>query len=231
MVIGCLDKVDVDGVVSSHGNVNTPPISPEWDEVGLLHNVKKMTHPPLPNNVSAYLSISKTCNEMVKPSLWRRWKRKVAVFSIDLFSFYFWRVFEIRMWLRWMESEEGFWVMNNVEYGRWRLLLLLKIMVEKERWWWLCWCLKRRRKNYFNGDLFMYVVIWTRWLWGYVMGEEKGLRKMVEKVMLENFIMWEVRWVNKGEDGDEGWELLRCLLHYHNEVEYLVFGFCRKLPQ
>ncbi|XP_058760801.1 LEAF RUST 10 DISEASE-RESISTANCE LOCUS RECEPTOR-LIKE PROTEIN KINASE-like 1.2 [Vicia villosa] len=62
-VVEVVDEADVDGVGSSHGNVNPPPTSPEWDEVGLLKNMKNMKHPSSPNTVTdKWESISTTPN-------------------------------------------------------------------------------------------------------------------------------------------------------------------------
>ncbi|CAK8574023.1 unnamed protein product [Lathyrus sativus] len=62
-VVEVVEEGDVDGVGSSHGNVNPPPASPEWDEVGLLRNVKNMKHPSSPNTVTdKWESISTTPN-------------------------------------------------------------------------------------------------------------------------------------------------------------------------
>ncbi|CAI8605045.1 unnamed protein product [Vicia faba] len=64
-VVEVVDEADVDAVGggSSHSNVNPPPASPEWDEVGLLRNVKNMKHPSSPNTVTdKWESISTTPN-------------------------------------------------------------------------------------------------------------------------------------------------------------------------
>ncbi|KAI5401389.1 LEAF RUST 10 DISEASE-RESISTANCE LOCUS RECEPTOR-LIKE PROTEIN KINASE-like 1.1 isoform X2 [Lathyrus oleraceus] len=66
-VVEVVEEADVDGVGvgvgSSHSNVNPPPASPEWDEVGLLRNVKNMKHPSSPNTVTdKWESISTTPN-------------------------------------------------------------------------------------------------------------------------------------------------------------------------
>ncbi|XP_058769098.1 LEAF RUST 10 DISEASE-RESISTANCE LOCUS RECEPTOR-LIKE PROTEIN KINASE-like 1.1 [Vicia villosa] len=62
-VVEVVEEADVDGVGSSHSNVNPPPTSPEWDEVGLLKNMKNMKHPSSPNTVTdKWESISTTPN-------------------------------------------------------------------------------------------------------------------------------------------------------------------------
>jgi len=58
-----VEEADVDGVGSSHSIVQPPPVSPEWDEVGLLKNVKIMKHPSSPNTVTdKWESINTTPN-------------------------------------------------------------------------------------------------------------------------------------------------------------------------
>lgn len=58
-----VEEADVDGVGSSHSIIQPPPVSPEWDEVGLLKNVKIMKHPSSPNTVTdKWESINTTPN-------------------------------------------------------------------------------------------------------------------------------------------------------------------------
>ncbi|KAK2458701.1 LEAF RUST 10 DISEASE-RESISTANCE LOCUS RECEPTOR-LIKE PROTEIN KINASE 1.1 [Trifolium repens] len=64
-MVEVVEEADVDGVGSSHSNVNPPPIlaSPEWDEVGLLKNTKNTKHPSSPNTVTdKWESLSTTPN-------------------------------------------------------------------------------------------------------------------------------------------------------------------------
>ncbi|GAU14784.1 hypothetical protein TSUD_49960 [Trifolium subterraneum] len=64
-MVEVVEEADVDDVGSSHSNVNPPPMqaSPEWDEVGLLKNMKNMKHPSSPNTVTdKWESISTTPN-------------------------------------------------------------------------------------------------------------------------------------------------------------------------
>lgn len=58
-----VEEADVDGVGSSHSIIQPPPVSPEWDEVGLLKNLKIMKHPSSPNTVTdKWESINTTPN-------------------------------------------------------------------------------------------------------------------------------------------------------------------------